>query len=84
MSEAEFLKIKGDDLEEVVNFQAKSLVGKVCKRFEILDDKEDIKREAKELIYESYRELQKLIEAYSKGLHITQFKFDNQRKASPQ
>ncbi len=84
MSEADFLKIKEADLEEVLTFQAKALVGKVCKRFEILDSKEDIKREAKELIYESHRELQKLIEAYSKGLHITQFKFDNQRKASAQ
>ena len=83
MSEAEFLKIKEADLEEVLTFQAKALVGKVCKRFEILDSKEDIKKEAKELIYESHRELQKLIEAYSKGLHITEFKF-NQRKASAQ
>ena len=70
-----FLKIKEDALRELTEFQAKALVGRVCKRFEILDKKEDIKREAKELIYESYRQLIELVYAYDKGKPITQFNF---------
>ena len=41
----------------ILDQEAKKLVGKVCKRFEVCEDKEMIKREAKELIYESYRDV---------------------------
>lgn len=40
----------------ILDQEAKKLVGKICKRFEVSDDKEAIKRECKELIYEAYRD----------------------------
>ena len=62
-------------LEEVLSVIAPKLVGKIMKRFEIIDDKTILKKETKELIYETFRELQDIFYAYSQGLEITQFKF---------
>lgn len=36
---------------------AKKIVGKVCKRFEIHDNKDEIKKEVKELLYEHARDI---------------------------
>lgn len=69
------LNIEDDYLRELLDFCSKSTVGKLLKRFEILEDKESIKREAKELIYEEYRNLRNLILAYDKGFTITVFNF---------
>lgn len=79
-----FLKIREADLDELISYQAKALVGKICKRFEILESKEDIKREAKELVYEGMRQVKELVIAYNSGLHLTQFNFvDNKREIPP-
>jgi hypothetical protein len=45
----------------ILDSEAKKLVGKFCKRFEITDDKETIKKECKELIYESFRDINDLL-----------------------
>ena len=42
-------------LKFILDKQASTLVGKVCKRFELCDDKETIKKNVKELIYEEFR-----------------------------
>ena len=75
----EELKITKEYLEELVKFSGKSLCGKLLKRFEVLDDKNSIKAEAKELIYESYRNFRDLFLAYQEGREIQQFKFNNKR-----
>jgi hypothetical protein len=75
--------------ETIIPLQSSKLVGKSLKRFEILlpekgevydDNKIKIilplmKRELKELIYESYRDLLDIIEAYGKGIEITHMTF---------
>jgi len=55
-------------LEDAVTQSARNLVGKIMKRFEILDDKEAIKKEVKELIYENYRDLTSILKAFSYGV----------------
>jgi len=45
----------------ILDSEAKKLVGKLCKRFELTEDKETIKRECKELIYESFRDINDLL-----------------------
>jgi len=62
-------------LEEVLSVIAPKLVGKIMKRFEIIDDKIILKKETKELIYETFRELQDIFYAYSQGLEISTFKW---------
>jgi hypothetical protein len=44
-------------LKEILDREARKNVGKMMKRFEILDDKNEIKKEVKELLYEMNRDL---------------------------
>lgn len=62
-------------LNELLDYWSKSLVGKMMKRFEILEDKEMIKRDVKELVYEAGRSLRDLLEAHNVGLDVSQFQF---------
>lgn len=71
----EILRIDSDYLKELLDYTGKSLVGKLLKRFEILENKDAIKAEAKELIYEEIRQLRDLVYAHNRGLNITQFRF---------
>ena len=69
------LKISEEYLKELIDYTSKSLVGKLLKRFEIIDNRDIIKKDAKELIYEEFRQLRDLILAHNKGLNISIFKF---------
>ncbi len=55
-------------LDEIVEKSSRSLVGMVMKRFEIFENKEDVKSAIKELIYENYRNLKGLIKSFSNGV----------------
>ena len=55
-------------LNDAISESAKALVGIVMKRFEILDNKDDIKKAIKELIYENHRNLKGLIKSFSCGV----------------
>lgn len=61
-------RISQEYLDKVVDACSRSLVGKIMKRFEIFDKKDDVKKSIKELIYENYRELKTLIESFSLGI----------------
>jgi len=78
------LTIDDEYLKEILDYSGKGLVGKVLKRFEILDDKDSIKRETKELIYEQFRHLRDLLIAHNRGLEITQFVFKTKGDSTPQ
>lgn len=62
-----------DLLKLILSQEARKLTGKVCKRFEISSDQEQIKREVKELIYEHERDL---MDFFSNG----QMLFTNQKE----
>ncbi len=57
-------------LRETVDHQSSSLVGKIMKRFELSEDKEQIKVQVKELVYEQFRHLKDLLISYHKGQSI--------------
>lgn len=69
-------------LDEVVDFFGKTLTGKLMKRFEIVDDKETIKKLSKELIYEEGRRLKEILLAFEQGRQLTQFEFKSKPKQS--
>ena len=48
-------------LHYILDQEARSIVGKVCKRFELSDNKDEIKIQVKELLYESIRDIKKLL-----------------------
>jgi len=67
-------------LDEVFSIEFPKLVGKIMKRFEILENKDSLKKEIKELVYESSREMQDIFYAYSKGLEVSYFKLTEKSK----
>jgi len=77
------LKIEEDYLKELINYVGKSLVGKIMKRFEILEDTKIIQKESKELVYEEFRHLRDLILSYDKGFTLTQFNFKTKKDLTP-
>jgi len=76
------LKIQEDYLKELSDHVSSSLVGKILKRFEITDNKDFIKKDVKELIYEEFRHFKELLVAHNKGIDITIIKFKS-RPESP-
>ena len=69
------LKLRHEYLLEVLEHESKSLVGKVCKRFEIIDNHSILKSEVKELIYEEMRHIRDLLLAGGRGLEQKIFTF---------
>jgi tRNA G37 N-methylase Trm5 len=67
-------------LDQVIQLESSKLVGKLLKRFEIIGDIDILKKEAKELIYESFRDMRDIFEAYGKGLELTTFVFKSKEK----
>lgn len=57
-------------VEQAIDVCSRTLVGKVMKRFELFTDKQVLKKEIKELIYENYRSFKELIEAYNFGIEF--------------
>lgn len=55
------LKIPEETLNYICEQEAKKIVGKVCKRFELSENKEEIKSQVKELLYEFMRDLRDII-----------------------
>lgn len=64
----EHLEISEAYLDQALKNTASSLVGEVMKRFEILENKDDIKSDTKELIYEKFRELKSVLKAFNYGV----------------
>jgi hypothetical protein len=58
-----YIVISEDLLKSVLASEAQKIVGKSMKRFEISDNKDDIKKQVKELIYEWTRDLQDILKA---------------------
>ena len=73
--ETKFLKITESYLKELIDYCGRSLCGKLLKRFEIIEDRNVLKDNARELIYEEYRTFEKLLIAHNKGLDLQIYKF---------
>ena len=62
-------------LDELLTFEASKLVGKCLKRFEICADREILRKNIKELIYEEMRDIKTIMRAYGDGVSTSQFHF---------
>jgi hypothetical protein len=69
-------------LKQAIDFVSASLVGKILKRFEILEDKEAIKKISKELIYEEFRHLRDILLAFNEGHEIRIIKFQSKNEVT--
>ena len=64
-----------DSLERTLELASVRAVGKIMKRFEIIDNKDVLKETVKELLYESFRDTRDLLVSTGRGLEPTVFKF---------
>lgn len=66
-------------LEELIKFHSNKSVGKILKRMEITDNKEVMKIQVKELLYEQFRDLLDMIIALHYGLTQSVFIFKDKK-----
>ena len=76
----EKLVIPTKAFEELLSFYSRKLVGKCLKRFEISDNKEIIKTEVKEILYEGFRDFSDALIALNYGISITVFDYKKSNK----
>lgn len=73
-------------LDQILTSESAKLVGKSLKRIELILPEEDfspsdkksiqlLKKELRELVYESFRDLREIFTAYSYGLEVSRFNF---------
>ena len=55
------LKITEETLNYIIDQEARKTVGIILKRYEFIEDKEVLKKEIKEVLYEAFRNLRDMI-----------------------
>jgi histidyl-tRNA synthetase len=55
------LKITEETLNYIIDQEARKTVGIILKRYEFIEDKEVLKKEIKEILYEAFRNLRDMI-----------------------
>lgn len=88
MGNNNYLKILDSYLEELIGLQASKMAGKAMKRFELFVDPKTnsvpnadlLKRELKELVYESFRDFRDLLIAHNYGLGLSVLQFKTKEK----
>jgi ribosomal protein L2 len=76
----EKLIITSEYLNKLIEHHSKTTVGKVLKRVEICDNKDTLKAQIKEILYEQYRDFQQLLVAFNDGFEISYFEIKNKEK----
>ena len=76
-----YIKITEQYLDDSIKYIGSSLVGKIMKRFELSEDKNDIKIQCKELVYEEIRNFKNMLIAFNSG-RVTVFNFKTKPKQS--
>ena len=66
-------------LDETIGVSFRGLVGEMMKRFELFSDKEDIKKECKELAYEKMRDLKAQLSAFDCGVRFVSASHSSQK-----
>jgi len=74
------IKLSKEHFEQILNDESRKIVGILLKRFEIIEDKNILKKDIKELVYESFRNLRDVIENVSKGNQEVILTFNETKK----
>lgn len=69
------IKITSEYIDDACGYVGRSLVGKLLKRMEIVEDRTVLKALTKEMVYEELRHLRDLFLAANPQSQITQFQF---------
>jgi hypothetical protein len=70
MSKSKEFVINDELLDKAIKICSTSTVGRVLKRFDVIENREELKKEVKELIYEEFRNLKVFIQAYNWGVEF--------------
>lgn len=77
-------KIGENHLKELINFCGNDAAGKILKRIDIVDDRGELKKVVKELVYEGFRNFKHFLTVYQgsqvDGQQKTVFKFKSRPK----
>jgi hypothetical protein len=60
------LKITEETLNSIIDQEARKTVGIILKRYELIQDREILKKEIKEILYESFRNLRDMVRVIGK------------------
>jgi hypothetical protein len=60
------IKLTEETLNQIIDQEARKMVGIALKRFELIEDKEVLKKELKEVIYESFRNVRDMVRTVGK------------------
>ena len=60
------IKLTEETLNQIIDQEARKTVGIALKRFELIEDKETLKKELKEVIYESFRNVRDMVRTVGK------------------
>ena len=60
------LKISEQSLNSIIDNEARKTVGIALKRFELIEDREILKKELKEILYEAFRNVRDTVRAVGK------------------
>lgn len=75
----EYIKISEEQLNDIIKKESNKLVGIILKRYEIIPDKNILKAEIKELIYEAYRNIKNIIVHCAKSNYDIHLDFNQSR-----
>ena len=65
------IKLTEETLNQIIEQEARKTVGIALKRFELIEDKEILKKELKEVIYESFRNVRDMVRTVGKeAIHL--------------
>jgi len=68
--ESKKFEIDEQYLDNVIKKCSTSAVGKIMKRFEVINNEDDLKRVVRELLYEEFRNVKVLIESVNWSVHF--------------
>jgi len=69
------LKFTEEALNYIIDQEARKTVGIILKRYELIEDKEVLKKEIKEILYEAFRNLRDMIRINGKeAINLTNTK----------
>lgn len=60
------LKLTEETLNQIIEQEARKTVGIALKRFELIEEKETLKKELKEVIYEAFRNVRDMVRTVGK------------------
>lgn len=74
------IKITEELLNQIIDRESKKYVGIILRRYEIIADRETLKKETKELIYEAYRNIRDILLTCKEAIRLKNAEMKGEEK----